>query len=72
MVIKLLAWLTKYGYWSLLFSWLPIIGDPLCLAAGWLRNEIFTFICHDFDWQRLLIFHSSVLFSFLRFSKEML
>ncbi len=30
-------WLGKYGYWSLLFSWLPIIGDPLCLAAGWLR-----------------------------------
>lgn len=24
----------KYGCWSLLFSWLPIIGDPLCLAAG--------------------------------------
>ena len=25
---------TRYGAWSLLFSWLPIIGDPLCLAAG--------------------------------------
>jgi len=36
---KALAWLTKYGYWSLLFSWLPIIGDPLCLAAGWLRMK---------------------------------
>ncbi|GAL08702.1 putative membrane protein [Photobacterium aphoticum] len=34
---KALLWLKKYGYWSLLFSWLPIIGDPLCLAAGWLR-----------------------------------
>lgn len=32
-----LLWLKKYGYWSLLFSWMPIIGDPLCLAAGWLR-----------------------------------
>ncbi len=30
-------WLRQYGYWSLLFSWLPIVGDPLCLAAGWLR-----------------------------------
>jgi membrane protein YqaA with SNARE-associated domain len=20
-----------------LFSWLPVIGDPLCFAAGWLR-----------------------------------
>lgn len=27
----------KYGSWSLLFSWLPIIGDPLCLAAGLLK-----------------------------------
>ncbi len=24
----------KYGSWSLLLSWLPIIGDPLCLVAG--------------------------------------
>lgn len=24
----------KYGTWSLLFSWLPVIGDPLCLLAG--------------------------------------
>ncbi|MFY2510273.1 DedA family protein [Vibrio pectenicida] len=35
--LKALQWLSKYGYWSLLFSWLPVIGDPLCLAAGWLR-----------------------------------
>jgi membrane protein YqaA with SNARE-associated domain len=34
-----LAWLQKYGYWALLFSWLPIIGDALCLAAGWLRMK---------------------------------
>jgi membrane protein YqaA with SNARE-associated domain len=25
---------TGYGSWSLLLSWLPIIGDPLCLIAG--------------------------------------
>lgn len=24
----------RYGYWSLLLSWLPIIGDPLTLVAG--------------------------------------
>ncbi|MGC9402469.1 YqaA family protein [Vibrio genomosp. F10] len=34
---KAIRWLNRYGYWTLLFSWLPIIGDPLCLAAGWLR-----------------------------------
>jgi len=26
-----------YGSPVLLLSWLPIIGDPLCVAAGWLR-----------------------------------
>ena len=27
----------RFGRWSLLLSWVPIIGDPLCVAAGWLR-----------------------------------
>jgi membrane protein YqaA with SNARE-associated domain len=27
----------KYGIWSLLLSWLPVIGDPLCLLAGLFR-----------------------------------
>ena len=27
----------RYGSFSLLFSWLPIIGDPLCMAGGVLR-----------------------------------
>ena len=27
----------KYGSPALLFSWVPVIGDPLCVAAGWLR-----------------------------------
>lgn len=30
-------WLQRHGHWSLLLSWLPIIGDPLCLVAGWLK-----------------------------------
>jgi len=28
------------GIWSLLFSWLPIIGDGLCFAGGWLNLPI--------------------------------
>ncbi len=28
---------TRYGAWSLLFSWLPVVGDPLCLVGGVLR-----------------------------------
>ena len=27
----------RYGSWCLLFSWLPIVGDPLCLVSGSLR-----------------------------------
>ncbi|MDA9557839.1 DedA family protein [Vibrio sp.] len=36
---KILPWLRRYGYWGLLLSWLPIVGDPLCLMAGWLRMK---------------------------------
>ncbi|WP_105900901.1 YqaA family protein [Vibrio gangliei] len=34
---QLERWIGRYGYWALLMSWMPVIGDPLCLAAGWLR-----------------------------------
>ena len=27
----------RYGSWSLLFSWMPVIGDPLCLVGGALK-----------------------------------
>jgi membrane protein YqaA with SNARE-associated domain len=29
--------LGRYGSPVLLLSWLPVVGDPLCVAAGWLR-----------------------------------
>lgn len=32
--------ITRYGTWALLLSWLPIIGDALCFAAGWLKLPI--------------------------------
>lgn len=32
-----LPMLQKYGSPALLLSWVPVIGDPLCVAAGWLR-----------------------------------
>ena len=38
------AWYRKYGRWSLLLSWMPIIGDPLTLAAGLLREPLPSFI----------------------------
>lgn len=32
-----MAWLHRLGPAALLFSWLPVIGDLLCVLAGWLR-----------------------------------
>ena len=32
-----IAIVTRYGAAVLLLAWVPIIGDPLCVAAGWLR-----------------------------------
>lgn len=33
-------WIERYGALALLFSWLPLIGDPLCLMAGWLKTRL--------------------------------
>lgn len=37
-------WFAKYGLWSLLLAWLPIIGDPLTLFAGVMRVRFVPFI----------------------------
>ena len=37
-------WFTKYGKWSLLFAWLPIIGDPLTFIAGVVRLHFVPFL----------------------------
>ena len=37
-------WFNKFGKWSLLFAWVPIIGDPLTLAAGLLRVKFIEFL----------------------------
>ena len=37
-------WFTKYGKWSLLFAWLPIIGDPLTFIAGVARLRFVPFL----------------------------
>ena len=35
--VKALAWLQRFGAKACLLSWLPVVGDPLCAVAGWLR-----------------------------------
>ena len=34
----------RFGYWSLLFAWVPIIGDPLTLVAGIMREPLWRFL----------------------------
>lgn len=34
----------RYGSWVLLFSWVPLLGDPLCLAGGVLRTGFWRFV----------------------------
>ena len=33
------TWLRRYGPAALLLSWVPVIGDGLCVASGWLRQN---------------------------------
>ena len=37
-------WFNRFGRWSLLFAWVPIIGDPLTLVAGLLRVKFVEFL----------------------------
>lgn len=34
----------RFGYWSLLLAWAPIIGDPLTLVAGIMREPLWRFV----------------------------
>ncbi len=37
MHVRALDWLQKLGPKACLLAWLPLVGDPLCAVAGWLR-----------------------------------
>ena len=53
---RAVIYLHKYGYGSLLFSWVPLFGDALCVAAGWLRFN---------PWLSLLLFAIGKLFRYV-------
>ncbi len=38
------SWYRRYGRWTLLLSWVPIVGDPLTVAAGLLREPFWSFL----------------------------
>lgn len=35
--VRALQWLKRFGPRACLMSWLPVVGDPLCAVAGWLK-----------------------------------
>lgn len=37
-------WFQRYGQWTLLFAWLPVVGDALTLVAGILRVHWLPFL----------------------------
>lgn len=37
-------WYARWGHWSLLLSWMPVIGDPLTVVAGVLREPLWRFL----------------------------
>ena len=43
-IIKAKTYFDKYGAWSILFSWLPIIGDPITFVAGILKYDFKKFL----------------------------
>ncbi|MDI6027123.1 YqaA family protein [Corticibacterium sp. UT-5YL-CI-8] len=38
------AWYRRYGRWSLLLCWVPVVGGPLTLVAGVLREPLWSFV----------------------------
>lgn len=41
---KAQGWFSRWGHWSMLLAWAPIIGDPLTFAAGVMRMHFGLFL----------------------------
>ena len=41
---RAIEWYKRYGVWSLLLAWVPVVGDPLTLAAGVMRTDLRWFL----------------------------
>lgn len=44
--LKALAWLERFGPKACLLSWLPVVGDPLCSIAGWLKLPLWPCVAY--------------------------
>ncbi|WP_370262956.1 YqaA family protein [Limnobacter sp.] len=41
---RMQVWFQRYGVWSLLLAWAPVVGDPLTLVAGIMRVRLWQFL----------------------------
>ncbi len=44
--LRALRWLRDFGPKACLLSWLPVVGDPLCAIAGWLKLPFWPCVCY--------------------------
>lgn len=43
-VVKAQRWFQRYGFWSLLMAWAPVVGDALTLIAGVMKVRLWAFL----------------------------
>lgn len=43
-LVRARGWYHRYGRWSLLLSWMPLVGDPLTIVAGLMRERLAIFL----------------------------
>ena len=43
-IARAAGWYARWGHWSLLAAWVPVVGDPLTLVAGILREPLWRFV----------------------------
>lgn len=64
--LKSEAWVQRYGYWTALFSWLPVIGDPLLILLGVYRVSFWktmSFMCFGKIARYLVVFWTYLAFT---------
>ena len=44
--LRAVDWLERFGPKACLLAWLPVVGDPLCLVAGWLKFPPLACACY--------------------------
>ncbi|GAB3484826.1 YqaA family protein [Marinomonas epiphytica] len=42
--IRATSWFSKYGWWSVFFCWLPVVGDGIALVSGVLKMPLTLFL----------------------------